>query len=358
MHIEIVSSLSKMAGLHDDWNAIEPAMTSPLLRWEWFYSAVEAFHRKQRLRLIVVRQGGQVVAVAPLVASTSGIGKCLELIGVAPLQEPCGLVCDNALAQAAIVDALVRTGLAVVLERLDGQIVPDGSIVRLFKGRGWTFCKQTGGSCYLPLRDDSYDAYLAGLPAKRRYDLRRLERRAGGAGTFDCRVFSPQPGELNRWLDTVFDLEARGWKGARGSAILCNPAMEHFFRSFCDHACRDGYLRLAMLSLQGNIAAVMIGAELGLRFWVFKIGYDDRWARYSPGLLMINQTVKYAFDRGLETYEFLGSNEAWIHLWSGKDNVRSKFLLAFYPYTAQGAMRLSIDGGRFLLRKFRHRLRL
>ena len=347
-----------MAGLRDAWNALEPAVTSPLLRWEWFYSAAEAFHQKQRLHLIVARRGKDVLAVVPLVERARGFGKRLEMIGVAPLQEPCGLVCDNASAQAAIVDALQRTGLAVVLERLDGQIVRDRSIVSLFKDRGRTVSKETGGTCFLPLLNDSYDKYLEALPSKRRYDLKRLERRGSTAGPFDCRIFNPRPHELDRCLDTVFAVEARNWKGAYGSAILCNPAMEQFFRVFCHHACREGYLRLAFLSLQGNTAAVMIGAELGRRFWVFKIGYDDRWAQYSPGLLLTNQTVKYAFDRGLETYEFLGSNEPWIRLWSGKDNVRPKFLLAFYPYTVQGAMRLGVDGGRFLLRKIRHRLRI
>jgi CelD/BcsL family acetyltransferase involved in cellulose biosynthesis len=358
VHIEIVSSLSKMAGLHDTWNSLEPAMTSPLLRWEWFYSAAVAFHLKQRLHLIVALRSKRVMAVAPLVAATIDCGKRLELIGVAPLQEPCGLICDNAPAQAAVVNALQRTGLVVALERLDDQSERDSSIVSLFKGRGWTVSKQTGGTCFLPLREACYEDYLAGLPGKRRYDLRRLERRGSATGPFDCRIFNPRLDELERYLDTIFAVESRGWKGTRGSAILSNPSMERFFRMLCEHACRDGYLRLAMLSLQGNIAAAMIGAELGQRFWVFKIGYDERWSRYSPGLLMINQTVKYAFDRGLETYEFLGSNEAWIHLWSGKDNVRPKFLLAFYPYTVQGAMRLGIDGGRFLLRKIRHRIRL
>lgn len=355
--IKILSSCNEICNLRYSWNSLKPAMNYPFLRWEWIYTAAKAFHSKEKLQLVVAKKGSRMMGVAPMVLAKEPYGKHLRFIGIEKLHEPCGLVYENFSTQKIIVNTLKHIGLPIILERLDGNRDSHESIYNLIKGWGWTIRKDTVGTCFLKMNGYDFQSFLTNLPSKRRYDLRRLERRAKQANDVDCRIFNPKPDELENCLEKVFEIEARNWKGRRGSAIKYNPEMAFFFRQFCEYACEDGYLRIAMLSFQGKTAAVMIGAELGGRFWVFKIGYDERWSRYSPGLVLINETVKYAFEQGLNAYEFLGSDEPWIHLWSGKKNIHKKFLIAFYPCNLNGIYRFCRDGGRVLYNKIKYRMR-
>lgn len=351
---EILDSFAEIETVRDEWSSIGSAAASPLLRWEWYYAAAIAFHRENDLKVVLVRRDGRVAAIAPLAKGSTGRGTFLSFIGVSALREPCGILTRDAVAAEALLRGLRKMGCAIILEQLEDSSDLVDRIVAQWKGGGRIVRRETGGTCFLPMQGKRYDDFLAGLPAKRRYDLKRLYKRVAGSAPLNCRVFNPRPDELQSTLDMVFAIEAGGWKGEQGSAVRFNPAMERFFRVFCASACAEGYLRIALLNLGDDAAAAMIGAELGGRFWVFKIGYDARWARYSPGIVMVNETIRYAFDRGLTAYEFLGSDEPWIHLWTGKDNVRRRILLAFYPYTIKGAVRFAFDAGRFIVGKLRN----
>lgn len=349
--MDIVDSLSGLEKLRTAWNNIKDANINPLLRWEWIFSAASSFYPEANLRLLHMRIDGKTAAIAPMVESGSGFGKRLTFIGADVLQEPCGFPSIDTNNLLALIDELLCSGRVIILENCDTNSEALQLIFDRSKGMGIFMQKSTGGTCYLPTKGLSYEQFIKSLPSKRRYDLNRLYKRVSLTDGFRCEIFNPAKDDLQSVLDTVFEIEANNWKGQNGSAIKFNPKLTLFFRTFCQLACEADYLRIGFLQIQGHKVAVLIGAELGNRFWVFKIGYDQKWSRYSPGLLLINETVKHAFNKKLDSYEFLGSNESWIHLWTGKDNLRPKKLVAFYPYNLKGAIGISIDAGRIIFRR-------
>jgi CelD/BcsL family acetyltransferase involved in cellulose biosynthesis len=357
MKSELVTSMARFEGIRGEWNALEPARLSPLLRWEWFYAAASAFHKKSHLKLTVVRRADRIAGIAPMVEVPGLYGKALAFIGSGALHEPCEMICGDLSVLEPMVEGLLRIGSPFVLEGLSLESSLNRTLVSILKPRGRLVQKETGATCFLSTARGDYEGFLAGLPSKRRYDLKRLYHRAGEAGPVHCEIVNPAPGELQDYLDKVFEVESKSWKMEAGSAILANPEMEDFFRRFCAFACEEGYLRIALLRLQDRVAAAMIGAELGGRFWIFKIGYDEEWSRYSPGILMINETIRYSFEKNLVAYEFLGSNESWIHLWTGKDNLHPKFLVAFYPYNVRGGVKALVDASRLIARRLSNSLR-
>lgn len=354
---ETVSSSEGLEKLREEWNTLEPARSSPLCRWEWFYSGALAFHCRNHLKTVVVRRAGRVAAVAPLVEVSVPTGSYLTFIGSATLHEPCDLIYDDLPALEFLIKCLYDLGLPCYYERLPLESSTSEKIGLIFHGRGVVIQKSAGSTCYLPMLQRSWGVFLAGMPSKKRYDVKRVYKRAEDAGTVHCEIISPDPDNLPGLLEQVFSIEARSWKGEVGSAILSNPTMETFFRRYCALAVEEGYLRIAFLTLQDSPAAALIGAVLGNRFWVFKIGYDAQWSRFSPGILLINETIRYAFQKGFQAYEFLGSDESWIQQWTGKENLHQHSLVAFYPYNFQGALRLATDGGKFLWRRVTPALR-
>jgi CelD/BcsL family acetyltransferase involved in cellulose biosynthesis len=186
------------------------------------------------------------------------------------------------------------------------------------------------------------------LNAGRRSDLRRAMRTAGTMGPVTFDVARPTPGELGPLLDEAFRVEAGSWKGRAGTALASDSVRAPFYRWYAAAACRTGNLLVCFLRIGGKAAAMQIAVTCGERFWLLKIGFDDAFARCSPGTLLIRETVRYAASQGMQAYEFLGVDEPWTRMWT--ERVRPCVSLRAYPANWHGLSGLATDVGRVATR--------
>jgi CelD/BcsL family acetyltransferase involved in cellulose biosynthesis len=168
-------------------------------------------------------------------------------------------------------------------------------------------------------------------------------------GRVSLEVRSPTPRELAPLLEEALGVEAAGWRGRRGTAMTCDPLRGPFYRRYAAAACEEGTLRLCFLRIGGRAAAMQLGVECGERFWLLKVGYDETFARCSPGTLLLAETIRWAAKRSLLSYEFLGSTEPWTRPWTS--HLHGCLLLAAYPTGWEGMAALSYDIGRSAARR-------
>src|SRR5207247_3695751 len=116
------------------------------------------------------------------------------------------------------------------------------------------------------------------LSSRRRSDLRRARRHAEAMGEVTSEVLAPSPQEVPALLAEAIAIEARSWKARAGTALASDPVRRGFFERYALAAAADGTLRLAFLRIGGQGAAMQIAVECGRRFWLLKIGYDERFA--------------------------------------------------------------------------------
>jgi CelD/BcsL family acetyltransferase involved in cellulose biosynthesis len=185
-----------------------------------------------------------------------------------------------------------------------------------------------------PWVDTSGDraAWESGLNRKRLKEVSRRRRKLEAKGTLS---FSVERGEerLAPLLDEGFRVESSGWKDAEGTAILSSPATERFYREIAEWAEERGWLRLAFLRLDDRPIAFQLLLEHQRRLLYVKGGYDRELASFGPGQLMAQAVISDAFARGLESFEFLGSDESWKLDWTS--TCRERLLLqAFAPSPA------------------------
>lgn len=117
-----------------------------------------------------------------------------------------------------------------------------------------------------------------GVSGHRRRRLARARRELAAATGGEVRMVdrSGQPGALERFLR----LEAAGWKGRAGTALLRRPGHAGFLRDIPG-------LRLAALEAGGHPVAMVSGFSAGGQRFLFKIGWDPAYSRFSPGHLLI-----------------------------------------------------------------------
>jgi hypothetical protein len=135
------------------------------------------------------------------------------------------------------------------------------------------------------------------IAGKHRKELRRQKKRLGELGRLTFVALEPAD-DAGAWLDEFLALEASGWKGRAGSALLSKPEDERFFRAMALAAHRAGRLGATAVRLDDRAVAMQILLRSGDGAYAFKLGYDEAFARFSPGVLLELDLVERVAEGG------------------------------------------------------------
>ena len=139
--------------------------------------------------------------------------------------------------------------------------------------------------------DLSPQAYFdASMSGKKRKELRRQHARLAEQGELAFERCTDGQA-LDQWTDAFLALERAGWKGAQGSALACDPAKAAFFREALCGAAANGRLERLTLTLDGVPIAMLANFVCPPGAYSFKTAYDERFARFSPGVLLQRENL-------------------------------------------------------------------
>jgi CelD/BcsL family acetyltransferase involved in cellulose biosynthesis len=340
--VRIVQEFGIVENEAKSWNLIAEEANSPMHQYAWVKACTDAFVNGGELQLIVVGTD-QPSALGPLIMRGRPLNR-MECLGVDELYEPTDFPHLNPESLTSLVNALVKLRRPLLLRRILADSPVLTALRTEFKSRGLLITRPATGYPWIPL-DESWKTPEEKLSASRRSSCRRARRKAHSLGPIDYEVLSPTPDKLTPLLEESFRLEAAGWKGRTGSALLSDSNRRQFYEKYASMASAKGILRLCFMRIGGTGAATQIAVESGGRFWLLKVGYDEAFARCSPGHLLMIETLRYAAERGLQTFEFLGSAEPWTSVWTTQ--VRPCLSVWAYPNNSRGLAAFTWDAVRF-----------
>ncbi len=130
------------------------------------------------------------------------------------------------------------------------------------------------------------------LSAKKLKELRRQRHRLEDSGPVSFEVASA-PERVGPALEAFLALEAKGWKGARGTALIQHPGDAAFIREAAPALAARGQFEVARLTRNGDtLAAGLILRDRGRAFF-FKIAMDETEARASPGVQLTLELTRH-----------------------------------------------------------------
>jgi CelD/BcsL family acetyltransferase involved in cellulose biosynthesis len=130
-------------------------------------------------------------------------------------------------------------------------------------------------------------AYFAqSISAGSRNKLRRRRRKLASDGAVATTTHT-RPEDVRPALEEFLTLEASGWKGQRGTAILCDQAQTKFTRDFVEALAADGLVTIQALRLDGRAVAARVVLRSGAGAFTWKSTYDEAFRDYSPGVLLL-----------------------------------------------------------------------
>jgi CelD/BcsL family acetyltransferase involved in cellulose biosynthesis len=320
--VVVITDRVAFAALEHEWDALVARTDDqPFYRHAFLRLWLEHFGSDSTLRLLTLRSAeGRLVAVLPLLlrrARMHGV-PVRELSSAANLHS-CrfDLVAeDPQLAAEAFVQALQARHDWDVLRLVD---VPEGGAARALIGAAVRagLCGSTWPSIrspFISLPGVAGATFECGS-AKFRANLRRRRKRLQEQGRVTLERIDGGPA-LQRQLEEGLRLEARGWKGNAGTAILQDPATLGFYVGLAQHAAARGMLRLWVMRLDGRAIAFHFALEHGGRYLLLKPAYDEALGACSPGQLLMQDVLADCVRRGLREFDFLGPDMPWKRDWT------------------------------------------
>jgi hypothetical protein len=121
--------------------------------------------------------------------------------------------------------------------------------------------------------------------------LRRKEKRLSERGLVEHLVLRPED-DFGRWIDEFLQLEARGWKGRRGSALASSESGRRYFTEIATSAFRRGRLLMLGINFNGRPIARRSAFVAGEGSFAFKTAYDEEFAEFSPGAMLEMDSIQ------------------------------------------------------------------
>ncbi len=145
----------------------------------------------------------------------------------------------------------------------------------------------------------SADDYLQVNQGNRRLKkYRRLRQRLSEQGDLEVQTLLPgQTQQLDCWMREFFQLESSGWKGLSKTALACKENERLFAEESMRYAAMRGQLMMLKMTLDDKVIAMhlsLLSATHGA--FAFKGAYDERYAKYSPGVLLDLENIYVTLD--------------------------------------------------------------
>ncbi len=307
VRLELVQSLEGLAVHMDAWDrlALEAPQNLPAISSAWATAFFEhQLQASETWRCFFAYDGDDLVGILPVVITPN------RLLGLKRprLQTPHNshaYSVDFVLARGRESEIIPR--LLSALDRVEplryclGLIrLPDTSptLSVLENGvAGTSVVKEYDGMGSYIRVEGSFDEYRSALSSNFKNNLRKAKNKISRLPDVKT-VFLSGAEATAKGLQLFLEVEASGWKGQGGSAILMSSSLSAFYGKIVERLAELGWLEWHFLQTQGKVIAGQFAAKMGSTLIVMKIGYDESYGWCSPGNYLFEHTVERAFASG------------------------------------------------------------
>ncbi|MDT0436040.1 MULTISPECIES: GNAT family N-acetyltransferase [Streptomyces] len=226
---ELITDEADFAALAPDWARLYArcGTATPFQSHAWLHSWWLSYGRRGRLRVLLVRDGGELAAAAPLMRVRSPVPSLVPLGGT--ISDYGDVLLDDGRGEAAV-DALTAGLAAAARTALVDfrEVRPGGAAERVYeRWRGPR--RRVGDSLCLELPAVPMDELLARLPTAKAQRVRAKLRKLTALGVERHVV---RPDEVDRALRRMLELHRLQWQDRKVTS-------EHLRPRFCDHLVRS-----------------------------------------------------------------------------------------------------------------------
>ncbi len=319
LQIDCLDSAAAFDQLQTIWQGLERQDTqcTPFNTWVW--NSLWWHHygtARDRLTLLIARQGNRVVALAPLYIHAARMCKIvpvhvLRFIGTGGDTSPDYLniialpECRNA-AERAFLDYLpsIKGWQKLHLtDMLQSSSLADrvSDFVNTQPGSALTPHSQIIQKTALPA---TFEDYRMQLSRKRRKQINHRQNRLDAAGVSELALCATTE-ELAEASDALVSLHLLRWESKQEEGGFRSIAYEQFHRAVIRHFFAMDALWLATLKLDGNIIGVQYIFLWRGELMFMQSGYSPEHESLSPGHVLFTYVIQRGIEQGMTGLDML-----------------------------------------------------
>jgi CelD/BcsL family acetyltransferase involved in cellulose biosynthesis len=330
--IEPITTEDGVFRLQHDWDRLSRAVQFPnvFTTYDWYQTWYRRFARregsvKRRPHVLALKRNGAVTGISPLVLRISShfglVSRRLQFVSRYREWDYNDLVLgDDVAAQTeAVVEYLSRSVKEWdLVDLLDLRDIGDTNarIESALKrvGLSYRWLREEERCPYMPI-DGPWSEILSRRSSSTRHTFQNQQsrlKRMGGDG-LRMRILDDPRKEPNL-LERMIALEAQ--KRVHGKVSPPFLGLHSgVFASLFDTLGLKGWLCVAVMELNDRLLAWHLLFRCGGKLWGYLTAYDNEYARFSPGRMLIPAIVDYGFTHGYTEYDFLKGEESYKMRW-------------------------------------------
>jgi CelD/BcsL family acetyltransferase involved in cellulose biosynthesis len=341
LRIEWLNEPERFARLGAEWERMLPADARPFDCHDWYVAWHGAFAGDDGLRVCLAWDGERLEGALPLLERSRRSLAAMANVHT-PVFRPVG-------RSAAGVEAVVEAALAAGTGHVELPALPAGdpSVAVLDEAATAAGRRHVVSPQHVsPIVEltGSYEEWREASKPRWGAPLERFRRKMARDHEAELSIVEPAV-DLEAELARGFAVEASGWKGEEGTAILSDERTLAFYREVARRFADRGELRLSRIVLDGEWAAFDLCLLHRDRLYLLKTGFDERFRKLAPGLVMRLSIVERCFELGLEAHELLGDESEWKRKFATAERAHVGFhayergLIGSVGYTYRAAAR-------------------
>ena len=317
LQVECLRSLAEAEAFAPAWRALEDAHAVPL---DWFQTSSWCLSWLRHLghdgiapRILVLRDGGEAIAVWPLMIETERFGlRILRSLGD-PHSQYSGILCRNGTLEPAHVELLQSALLSLVdADAAVIKLVPaDSPLARVLPAGSCVEALGTSASVLTLAGFRTAADYVARLSKARRRSRSRRNKGLADRGAVSFRALLPDHPDYDQVLTRAMTFK-KSWLARTGrvSLGLSMPGHAAFLAGL-----GKGPV-LFELALNGETIAAELGFLRNRHYYSYLGSFDWAWRDFSPGKAQMDHAIEWLIEHGAEAYDLLAHRTSYKDAWS------------------------------------------
>ncbi len=350
--IEIITTEAQFEQLAGFWNTLLERTRSDnlFLTWEWVRTWWQCYSGLGDLYILVIRDRGQPIAIAPLFRRKRSLLDIEKETGICTL-----ILASEPWERALQVKELAFLGSgSACSEYLDIICLPGQESVSVNAIYQWLidYCQDWDILDLTCVRTDSFVlSWLAAHPTRGLWQIQRPMHQTWISSLPDCwetytntvwssrfrkstqrhqnRIrklfreitfdFHTDPATLEAALDKFIQLHQKRWIDQGLCGAFYDPPFIEFHKRFSQLALKKGWLRLGFLKGDGKILFGLYGFRYGRSVSLYQMANAAQIPNVSVGTIALCAYLRYMIEEGAQILDMMRGYEVYKHHWA-KEN--------------------------------------
>jgi len=325
-----LNSDDAFAAMRDRWCALhERALHASIFNgWTWQHAWWRHYGDGHRLCILEAVIDGETVGILPLWIERQRRFKWLPVrfmrpVGTGgntapddlePLLHPLHSAAASQALAAAVLDRCKHWDVLSVSD-LRGDSPISCALLDAARAHGLEGIVRTSARISFARLPDTWESYLSGLSADRRYAIRSGRRKF--EATAGARLFTwNDVALLDQAVDRLAHLHRLRWSDSGASRSFAEGAYVEFHRELIHSFTKSDQVRLYAMEVQGEVIAMYYCYRFRGAVYYFQGGFDPAFEKLRPGVVLMGYAIQRAIEDGDRIFDMLRGEYDFKKQWA------------------------------------------